>query len=58
MSVYSLVHTIWTVALTLIFVGIAIWAYNGRQKSRFDEAARLPLTDDIVDSRSETPRHG
>jgi cytochrome c oxidase cbb3-type subunit 4 len=35
-----------TVLAFLCFVGIVIWAYSGRTKRRFDEAARLPFTDD------------
>lgn len=29
------------------FVGIAFWAYSGARRQRFDEAARLPLDDDL-----------
>ena len=29
-----------------MFVGIVWWAYSRRNQGRFDEAARLPLTDD------------
>ena len=36
----------WTLLSFLAFVGIAVWAYSGRRKQRFDEAARLPLDDD------------
>jgi cytochrome c oxidase cbb3-type subunit 4 len=36
----------WTLLSFLAFVGIAIWAYSGRSKKRFEEAARLPLEDD------------
>jgi cytochrome c oxidase cbb3-type subunit 4 len=36
----------WTLLSFLAFVGIAIWAYSGRRKKRFEEAARLPLEDD------------
>ena len=28
------------------FVGVAVWAYAGAQRARFDAAARLPLDDD------------
>ena len=37
-------------ALTVLafasFIGIVIWAWSGRRKAAFDEAARLPLEDD------------
>ncbi len=29
-----------------IFVLIGLWAYWGRNRARFDEAARMPLDDD------------
>jgi cytochrome c oxidase cbb3-type subunit 4 len=44
------IHTIWTVLLVVIFVGIVLWAWNGRQQARFDRAARSVL-DDEMDSR-------
>ena len=42
-------HIIWTVALFLLFVGIIIWAWSSKRKKRFDEAARLPLDDDLLE---------
>ena len=33
--------------LLAAFVGIAAWAWSSRQRARFDEAARLPLDDDV-----------
>lgn len=42
----ALTHTIWTVLLMIIFVGIVVWAWSGRRRERFEKAARLPLEDD------------
>jgi cytochrome c oxidase cbb3-type subunit 4 len=42
----GLFHSIWTVLLIIIFVGIVLWAWSSRRKSRFEEAARLALDDD------------
>jgi cytochrome c oxidase cbb3-type subunit IV len=39
-------HSIWTVALLILFIGIIIWAFSSRRKKRFDAAARMPLEDD------------
>ncbi len=39
-------RSIFTVACLCAFVGIAVWAYSRRNKSDFDEAARLPLAED------------
>lgn len=36
-----------TVAGFLCFLGICAWAYSKHSKAGFDEAARLPLTDDL-----------
>jgi cytochrome c oxidase cbb3-type subunit 4 len=39
-------RTLWTVLSFAAFVGIVLWAYSGKRKGRFDEAARLALDDD------------
>lgn len=39
-------RSILTVLSFTCFIGIALWAYNGRNKARFDEAANLPFDDD------------
>lgn len=35
-----------TVAAFVTFVGIVLWAYSGKRKAAFDEAARLPFAGD------------
>jgi cytochrome c oxidase cbb3-type subunit 4 len=32
----------------LVFVGIVLWAYSGKRKQRFEEAAQLALDDDLT----------
>ncbi len=45
---------VWTVVVMIVFVGIVAWAYSGKRKHRFEEAARIPLEDDEpVRSRAE-----
>lgn len=39
-------RVILTVLMFASFVGIVLWAYNGRRKQAFEEAARLPFTED------------
>ncbi|MBU0917694.1 cbb3-type cytochrome oxidase subunit 3 [Aquabacterium parvum] len=39
-------RSIFTVACLCVFVGIVVWAYSRRNKSQFEEAARLPLSED------------
>ncbi|RZI81636.1 MAG: CcoQ/FixQ family Cbb3-type cytochrome c oxidase assembly chaperone [Rubrivivax sp.] len=42
--------TFWRSAVTVVslalFLGIAVWACSGRNKTRFDEAAQVPFADD------------
>jgi cytochrome c oxidase cbb3-type subunit 4 len=42
----SLFQSIWTVVAFVIFIGIVIWAWSGKRKKRFDNAARMALDDD------------
>ncbi|TRX74372.1 cbb3-type cytochrome oxidase subunit 3 [Pseudomonas mangiferae] len=35
-----------TVLVFVAFIGVVLWAYNGKRKSSFDEAANLPFADD------------
>lgn len=39
-------HGLWTGALLVIFIGIVLWAWSGKRKRSFDEAAHIPLDDD------------
>ncbi|MGB5606305.1 MAG: cbb3-type cytochrome c oxidase subunit 3 [Gammaproteobacteria bacterium] len=43
---YSLIQSIWTVVVLVLFVGIVIWAWSGKRKQRFDEAANIPFDED------------
>ena len=42
----NLLRSIVTVVTMVTFVGIVIWAWSGRNKARFEEAARLPFEQD------------
>ena len=48
-------HGLWTGALLVIFIGIVVWAWSGKRKSAFDEAARLPLEDDEMQAGGAGP---
>ncbi len=43
---YEIARAVMTVVMLLVFVGIVVWAWSGRQRSRFDAAARLPIEDE------------
>ena len=37
---------VFTALMLLLFIGVCFWAYSGRRKQDFDEAAQLPLEPD------------
>jgi len=39
-------RSIFTVVCLCVFVGIVVWAYSRRNKAQFEEAGRLPLSED------------
>lgn len=43
-----------TVLLVVVFIAIVAWAWSGKRKQSFDEAARLPLDEDQDDSEDGT----
>ena len=60
----GLLHGLWTAAMIAVFVAIVAWAWSGRRKRDFEEAARLPLEEepdaeqDVTDPRTREARHG
>jgi cytochrome c oxidase cbb3-type subunit 4 len=40
-----------TVIAFVAFLGIAFWAYSGRTRRAFEEAARLPFEEDGTENR-------
>jgi len=34
-----------TVVMVIVFVTIVAWAYSGKRRAQFDEAARVPFED-------------
>lgn len=45
MDINSL-RSIVTVIALVLFIGIVVWAWSGKNKARFDEAANLPFEQD------------
>lgn len=39
-------HSWWTVLLVILFVAIVVWAWSGKRKQSFEQAARMPMDDD------------
>ena len=42
-AIASFLRSFWTVWLMLLFVGILFWALRPKNKSKFDEASRIPI---------------
>ncbi len=53
-SIWGHVIGVFTVISMLTFIGIWIWAWNGRHKPVFDRLARLPLEDNVDDKDEES----
>jgi cytochrome c oxidase cbb3-type subunit 4 len=47
-----------TVLAFVSFIGIVLWAWSGKRKAAFDEAARLPLDDDDPHRARRAPATG
>ena len=42
---YSTFSSVMTVVMLVVFLGIVAWAYSGKRRAHFEEAARVPLED-------------
>lgn len=42
-----------TLLVMLAFIGVCLWAYSGKRKSLFDDAAHIPFLDDAADDDDE-----
>ena len=46
-------HSIWTVVMFVVFIGIIFWAWSGKRKEAFRDAANLALEDEEYVSPSK-----
>jgi cytochrome c oxidase cbb3-type subunit 4 len=47
-----------TLLVLVAFVSVTLWAYSGRNKARFDEAANLPFADEPTTKKSKEQASG
>lgn len=45
-----------TLLLLVAFIGLVIWAYSGKRKQAFEEAANLPFAEDDEETPTKGPR--
>ena len=50
---YEFMRSLWSVWLMAVFLGIVIWVMwpSRKRKDQFDAQARIPLEDELPDSR-------
>ncbi|MBV6476299.1 MAG: cbb3-type cytochrome c oxidase subunit 3 [Rhodocyclaceae bacterium] len=51
-------RSIVTVLAFLTFIGIVLWAWSGKRKQAFDEAARLPFSEDDAPAADGARKEG
>jgi cytochrome c oxidase cbb3-type subunit 4 len=56
----SLIQSVWTLVVLVLFVGIVIWAWSSKRKQDFDEAANIPFNEDDMpaEKTSKENSHG
>ena len=60
MTTSTFLSSLMTVVSFITFIGIVFWAYSGKRKQAFDEAANAPfaLPDDVDGATSDANRGG
>ena len=56
----SLIQTVWTLVVMVLFVGIVIWAWSSKRTKDFEEAANIPFHEDDMPAEkiSKENSHG
>ena len=55
MPLMTQIQVVWTVVVMIVFLAIVFWAWSGRRKESFDEAANIPLEDeDFIEEKAST----
>ena len=58
---FTLLQSVWTIVVMVAFIGIVLWAWSGKRKQRFEEAANIPFDEDEQlqpDSKTKENSHG
>ena len=51
---FTLIQALWSIVILITFLGIVFWAYSGKRKADFEEAARLPFDDEPSQENNKT----
>lgn len=52
------IRSILTVLAFVTFAGIVVWAYSGRRRAAFEEAANLPFTEEELPGEARQQKEG
>jgi cytochrome c oxidase cbb3-type subunit 4 len=58
---YSLIQSVWTIVVLVLFIGIVLWAFSSKRRRHFEEAAQIPFTEDTpepTEKNSKENSHG
>jgi cytochrome c oxidase cbb3-type subunit 4 len=50
---FTMIQALWSIVILITFLGIVVWAYSGKRKSRFEEAARVPFDDEPSNEKNK-----
>ena len=50
-------RSLFTVLVFVTFIGIVFWAWSGKRKQAFEEAANLPFVEPEVPAQEKESRH-
>ena len=57
----TFIQSVWTIVIMVVFIGIVLWAWSGKRKKDFDDAANIPFNEDgpsKSDSMTKENPHG
>ncbi len=59
----SILLSMWTVIVFIVFIGIVIWAWSNKRTAEFEEAANIPFAkndhpDNEINSKQEESING
>ena len=46
MPLITQIQVVWTIVVMVVFLAIVFWAWSGRRKESFNEAANIPLEEE------------
>jgi cytochrome c oxidase cbb3-type subunit 4 len=53
---FTLIDSVLTVVVTVVFIGIVLWAWSSKRATAFHEAANLPFTEDKPVSKEQSTK--